>query len=189
MKEFVRYHDLKQYNRFLTYAQLLTTIEWKEKRDEILKRDDYTCQVCKKPGSEDFLLKNKYFAIGTNTNYFIEKVDGKNILRSSPEIIFLDRKYIMQIHHKVYILNKLPWQYDNNELITLCNWCHDDYHKNNEVEVYLDQDKKILLRNLTPCYRCDGAGYIEQYSRIDNGVCYRCQGARFLEIADSKINI
>lgn len=29
------------------YQEFLTSPEWKKKREEILKRDDYTCQMCK----------------------------------------------------------------------------------------------------------------------------------------------
>jgi hypothetical protein len=30
----------------------------------------------------------------------------------------------LHVHHKYYIYNKKPWEYDNNVLITLCDSCH-----------------------------------------------------------------
>ena len=32
----------------------------------------------------------------------------------------------LHIHHKVYEKGKKPWEYDNKDLITLCDRCHED---------------------------------------------------------------
>lgn len=43
----------------------------------------------------------------------------------------------MQVHHKRYIKGNKPWEYDNEDLITLCNSCH-------EVET---KDSRELYQN------------------------------------------
>lgn len=35
---------------------------------------------------------------------------------------------ILHVHHLVYYKNKLIWEYDNDDLITLCEYCHEIYH-------------------------------------------------------------
>jgi len=66
----------------MTYSELLQDPRWDEKRKEILKRDDLTCQECK-----------------------ITDVT-------------------LQVHHHFYHPNTMPWDYDNDVLITLCEPCH-----------------------------------------------------------------
>ena len=40
-------------------------------------------------------------------------------------IICGDEKTELQIHHKKYVADKLPWESLNKDLITLCKHCHD----------------------------------------------------------------
>ena len=35
-----------------------------------------------------------------------------------------DTEETLQVHHKKYIYNKSPWEYDNKHLITVCETCH-----------------------------------------------------------------
>lgn len=35
------------------------------------------------------------------------------------------KKRELQVHHRVYHKGVKPWEYDDNELITLCNQCHE----------------------------------------------------------------
>lgn len=79
-----------------TYGGLLFHHKWKEKRKEILNRDQYRCVICK----------------------------------SDKEL---------QIHHRQYhfLLNqnqfRLPWDYEDNLLITLCESCHSRGHNRYKV--------------------------------------------------------
>lgn len=41
----------------------------------------------------------------------------------------LDSKSTLNVHHKKYIYGRDPWEYDNKYLVTLCDRCHDKYHK------------------------------------------------------------
>lgn len=34
----------------------------------------------------------------------------------------------LDVHHNIYIDNKLPWDYDDKDLITLCKTCHSKIH-------------------------------------------------------------
>ena len=45
----------------------------------------------------------------------------------------------LQVHHLVYDKDKKPWEYENNQLITLCEDCHQ-----NETEDY---------RMVYPCFQ------------------------------------
>ncbi len=35
-----------------------------------------------------------------------------------------DKETTLNIHHKKYVYGKEPWEYDNEELVTLCEHCH-----------------------------------------------------------------
>lgn len=64
-----------------SYKELLKTKEWKECREKILARDNYTCKNC---GSTKYL----------------------------------------NVHHKFYRSGCMPWEYEDDCLITLCKDCH-----------------------------------------------------------------
>ena len=34
----------------------------------------------------------------------------------------------LQVHHKKYIKNRLAWEYDESNLVTLCSECHKKIH-------------------------------------------------------------
>ncbi len=54
------------------------------------------------------------------------------------EILFRDKykclncksELFLQVHHKVYINGRLPWEYSNSQLVTLCDTCHSELHTN-----------------------------------------------------------
>ena len=86
---------------------------------------------------------------------------------------------ILQIHHRYYVLNWLPWAYPDDALVTLCKDCHTAVHQAGKVLVYEAIGGKLARRNLTPCIRCLGAGFFPQWEHIEAGICFRCRGARF----------
>lgn len=94
------------------------------------------------------------------------------------DYIVADKPYHMQVHHRRYILNRLPWQYADHDLVTLCNWCHSKYHKEYEVDVYAE-DGVILLDDFERCSRCKGAGSFPEYNHVQGGVCFSCGGERY----------
>lgn len=82
------------------------------------------------------------------------------------------------VHHMQYIKNQLPWEIDGKYLQTLCRKCHVQVHKEQEIPIYsFSNGQKIKISNyFNVCQRCEGTGYIPQYSHIQNGVCFKCQG-------------
>lgn len=43
-----------------------------------------------------------------------------------------DDKSPLAVHHLIYYTNRLPWEYDNDELKTLCEGCHISLHDDYE---------------------------------------------------------
>jgi len=205
----------------IPYAELLKTEEWKNKRQEILKRDGHKCTKCGKRSTREIDKDTFRSMLGvsgktiswsvvnserkltnsiSDSNHYwffnpYEKfhsdhsgsyaeckftraiIDGKDCA-----LVFADKPYWLEIHHKMYVLNKLPWENFNKDLTTLCNWCHWDVHKNGYIEAFFLRDGKLISAKMTPCYRCRGAGWFPEYVHRKDGICYRCLGKRFEEL-------
>ncbi len=86
----------------------------------------------------------------------------------------------LHVHHKYYIIDKLPWEYSDEALVTLCSFCHQEFHNQNEVPVYLDENKLTKL-DVTKCTTCNGSGYRPEYHYYLNGICFKCNGNKYLE--------
>lgn len=56
--------------------------------------------------------------------------------------ICYDGESTLHVHHKYYILNREPWEYPDNLLITLCENCHK--HEEEELEDITSDLIKIL---------------------------------------------
>lgn len=169
----------------ITYQDLLLTNEWSIKRDQIINRDNKRCTKCKLSPTGSYAhfdeVKKEYSYITDDGSEYIQHVknnEGLIVQESVPRIIITDKHYHLQVHHKYYISNKLPWDYENAALITLCNWCHTDVHKNETIIMYVDESLNEY-EDLISCIRCDGSGYIPEYSHFQGGVCFECQGNRF----------
>ena len=79
------------------YGELLASPKWKERREDILERDDHCCQIC-----------------GASDNNTCDLT--------------------LEIHHQWYETGKMPWEYPDDCLITLCSGCHrDETIKYNEI--------------------------------------------------------
>lgn len=85
----------------------------------------------------------------------------------------------LEVHHKYYKLDKKPWDYPDEALISLCHECHIDVHQTTEIKIFRE-DKSILL--VKPCPRCFGSGYLMEYKHVQRGICFGCWGARYFEI-------
>jgi len=215
----ITYTDLlEEYKKadLIPYNELLKTNEWKEKREEILKRDSKICQICNRKETEKFeieriqdILKSKesklkWKIVGKNKT-ILENIKSGNYWFFSPAIfkkskaynglkylitptpfvlIQATKPYILHVHHKKYILNILPWENYDEDYITICNWCHLEVHKINEIEAFRLINNKLIQANMTPCKRCFGKGWIEKYEHIENGLCFRCLGKRFEELIE-----
>ena len=45
-----------------------------------------------------------------------------------------DRETTLVVHHKSYNKDKKPWEYENNDLITLCENCHKLLHDHHNLK-------------------------------------------------------
>lgn len=88
---------------------------------------------------------------------------------------------ILNVHHKHYIYGLDPWEYKDSELITLCEECHARVHNEQHIPLYRINGNILEEVTLTPCSRCNGAGYLHQFRHVQNGICFRCHGQRYDE--------
>ena len=106
---------------------------------------------------------------------FYAKGDGIALVKAG-------KRYRLDIHHKIYVLNKMPWENFDQDLETMCNWCHWELHEKEKIEAYYLKDGKLVSAKMTPCYRCHSAGRFPEYAHIEAGICFRCEGKRFEEL-------
>ena len=134
--------ELNSLSRVDQYRELLTTNEWFSFRNKILELDSHQCQFCQlKEGpieekipteiyleiKEKALKHNEEFKKKMKDPAFQERqlkimlgeieepFEGLQPMPSDTNFI---GQTILQIHHKLYYLNKLPWQYQRNDVIT-----------------------------------------------------------------------
>jgi hypothetical protein len=143
----------------IDYFDLLKCDEWKIKREEILERDNYRCNKCLKSRT----INSK---VVDNKRIYTYEING--------EAYETDSYINMQIHHTLYIYNKLPWDYNQKYLTTLCNHCHQKLHNDSTVNIW-DQNE-LHKMEFGHCDRCAGKGHLPQYRKIQNGICFKCQG-------------
>jgi hypothetical protein len=214
----------------MTYSELLRSVDWRNKRIEILKRDKCICQNCSNTKIESYIqsygkldrrssnskrliykifenqetsilvesfkpynliIKNLILYLEkSQDNYFVPigarcvkkgEIDNIEVDRLTNEWIFVNN---LHIHHKYYIKDRLPWEYKDDALQTLCWNCHEALHKNEKIPVYLEND---VCGYLTPCFRCFGAGQFPEFSHIQSGICFRCDGAKYEELIENKV--
>ncbi len=87
----------------------------------------------------------------------------------------------LHVHHLYYVLSRLPWEYSDQALITLCNLCHWDLHQKTKIKVFKNESNLVDL-GLTACKRCNGAGVFQEYQHIQNGICFECHGRMYYEL-------
>ena len=211
----------KQAGSYATYQMLLQTTEWEEKRGLILKRDNHKCGKCGKwatlkqcydfekgPQVEDIWFDDSSLdwtsdETGTVPRYKpSEEIFGKNAqvicYNGGMAEIHAGKPYHMEIHHQYYIRAYLPWQYNDEALVTLCNWCHRETHETGApIPVFPTQAARDeVLRKVadfkqkafyyTSCSRCGGSGDIPSYKHVEGGVCFRCGGSGYDELRNIK---
>lgn len=134
-----------------------------------------------------FKLKRTLFTLSSNYIKIFEDKGDISILITDNLFIFRTSKFgifrframnfpALHVHHKYYIEDKSPWEYDNDALITLCSDCHSETH-NQEATPLFSEDGQLLISDLPICNRCNGRGVLPQYKYYMNGVCFKCHGA------------
>ncbi len=81
-----------------------------------------------------------------------------------------DSAHALQVHHEHYIVGRLPWDYPDVLLATLCHACHHQLHQEHRIFVYEEVDGKLVRCNLVPCVRCSGTGYFPQWAHIERSL-------------------
>jgi len=112
---------------------------------------------------------------------FVKKTKDKIIPFAIRDIESNDWIYVrdLHVHHKYYQLNKNPWDYPNEALTTLCWQCHEELHKNLDIDV-IDENGNIIGSKRV-CGRCYGAGIFPEYRHVQFGICFECNGHRFIK--------
>lgn len=119
----------------------------------------------------------------------ISQLLGKsNDLKSLPErkdlinVPLTELKWIfakdLHVHHTYYQIDKLPWQYPDESLQTLCRSCHEKVH--DEELIPVRDANGVKIGNYKPCTRCNGAGGFPEYKNVENGICFQCRGDKYL---------
>lgn len=184
----------------LTYYELLSTIEWENKRQEIIKRDNFVCKKCNK--GDTFAKTNEkgikeYFwvTIPKNVkryrNTYIENGELQEFyILDDRDFIFTktDKHSFLHVHHKYYIEGTLPWDYKQDCFETLCVHCHFELHQKEMIPVYVRTPKGLFNKiYLTPCTRCNGAGFLPEFDYHMGGICFKCYGAKFEQLVTEKL--
>lgn len=88
----------------------------------------------------------------------------------------------LNVHHTYYQDGLLPWQYPHEALETYCQPCHKRLHDNVKIPRLDHNGNNIGF--MTPCPRCAGTGWLEEFNYHQGGVCFCCQGARYTELME-----
>jgi len=95
--------------------------------------------------------------------------------KNYPELInYKGKNQTLHVHHTKYIKGKMPWEYEDSDLISLCNLCHYNLHSTQSIPIYNNHGQRI--DNAEICNKCNGSGYLEQYHYFQDGVCFKCAG-------------
>ena len=197
----------KEYSgKRIPYFRLLETKEWDLKRSIIIRRDKEECTNFHNKTTEYLLGKHVWWhdyigGIKQPNKQFWEKLDyyekllgdkfaGISANNDDYEIvpeemsaaIVVGKQYYLQVHHKYYVDSKFPWEYYDDALITLCNWCHFELHQTNLIPIFTEINGQLMERKLTPCAKCNGAGYFPEFQHVKDGICFRCTGQKYDEL-------
>jgi hypothetical protein len=93
------------------------------------------------------------------------------------------------VHHNYYLKDRLPWDIGYDALETLCPKCHLKRHKKEKIPIYkiVYGSKKQISTTRHICNRCNGSGYLDQYSHVENGICFLCRGNSINQSVFSKV--
>ncbi|MDZ7892353.1 MAG: hypothetical protein U5L73_11425 [Rhodoferax sp.] len=83
----------------------------------------------------------------------------------------LDKESTLHVHHKQYGKGRMAWEYPNDELVTLCEACHDTMH-----------EQQGMLRDVTAKLPVDGPGCIDSARCMLAGWANGLQGLDFSQV-------
>jgi hypothetical protein len=73
-----------------------------------------------------------------------------------------DSRQVLHVHHKEYINGREPWEYDNTQLVTVCETCH------SIIETVKKAAENVDLAALRVCCIRDGGSALSCYRYGDN---------------------
>lgn len=144
------------------YKGQYLTIEWQNKKQDIIRKDNYTCQSCQKFNPSlgkvtifDPIENNIeiHWYDSNNSVYFLTSQKHGILVRMDFHFGTWLRLPILQVHHKKYVENQKVWEYDDKDLTTYCKSCHTEFHKANPIEIV----NPVL-----------GKSYYKQYEPMDD---------------------
>ncbi|RYE57117.1 MAG: hypothetical protein EOP48_06525 [Sphingobacteriales bacterium] len=181
-------NKLADLSRNEQYKLLLLTSEWRAFRERIIKRDLNKCVECGKendqypiydiPQEEWISLCQKAIA-ERKMEWYLDFEDEDIPLKQKqyvPPKYKIENLVILEVHHKYYVYNKLPWEYRLDALVSLCQDCHRQIHQTQIIYTYSDSSF-TLRKKTTPCVKCNGTGHLPEYHYFLNGICFECGGA------------
>lgn len=117
---------------------------WVEKSKSIKARDNYTCQLCHtfNPSIGDlvFVKQGRYDTVHryywAGDNYYDIYVKG--YILTITFHFYAGFHLVMprlNVHHKIYYRNRNLWDYQDDELVTLCEDCHHYIHSLKDIGI------------------------------------------------------
>lgn len=152
---------------------------WEVKREEILKRDNFTCQRCGRfnpelgpvhlvgAGEGDLEVHTYERTPNPYSSTYLIAQRGSgftfNITFGDCWPVFP----VLQVHHKRYVNGREGWDYGGDDLVTLCRQCHGDLHANERIPVYSTDGELLEERAFLP-------------NDIGSGRRHRCEVGTFV---------
>jgi hypothetical protein len=85
--------------------------------------------------------KNEYFKLYKDPRWQKKRLEILERDEWCCQICF-DPENTLHVHHRYYIKDKKPWEYENDTLVTLCEECHENESK------YIKNSATLVLRSL-----------------------------------------
>lgn len=146
-------------------------------KDENYKGIDIKAEAC----IAKLLCNDGYIAYVLYTNE--QELENLELYR-----VYIQKEALtLSVHHKRYMIGNYAWEYEDDDLVTLCQSCHSKVHEFLPVQTYAKVNGHLKVMNYTPCVRCNGTGYLPEYNHVENGICFRCRGARFEELIPDQL--
>lgn len=156
--------NISNLDRHRVFNEDYMHLAWREKRSYILKKDQYTCRKCgiTNPSLGDIIgietiNVDPYFnGVKIITEHDVIVIQNYNCGSGEYNIIVGDLNVtisfgihkivmpVLQVHHKKYIQNRMLWEYDDNDLLTLCESCHREEHRVNKIPIYDTYNVNIM---------------------------------------------
>ena len=172
-----RTYELSYINNSLSFQYGITAVAYYEEMED---RPDITTIALRRTEIQNPLISIRN-QVGENERSLVLN-DIANIEIASENWESFNWMFVLglHVHHNYYIAGKHPWEYPDEALVTLCWHCHEEKHKGGKI-MECDEDG-LVIRELTYCYRCHGAGVFPEYAHVQHGICFRCHGAQFEEL-------